>query len=71
MQKKPYTIVGIPANSSNNGFNNFLATFGAYSLKKMAHPNPTGIATTIAMIVTRNVPHISGSIPNFGSSKKR
>ncbi|CJC29823.1 Uncharacterised protein [Streptococcus pneumoniae] len=67
--KKPYTIVGIPANSSNIGFNIFRALFEAYSLKNTAHAKPIGIATNIAIAVTRNVPHISGNIPNLGSSK--
>ena len=68
--QKPYTIVGIPANSSNIGFNTFLAPFEAYSLKNTAHAKPIGIATNIAIAVTRTVPHISGNIPNLGSSKR-
>ncbi len=38
-------------------------------LKNTAHAKPIGIATNIAIAVTRNVPHISGNIPNLGFSK--
>ena len=68
--QKPYTIVGIPANSSNIGFNTFLTLFEAYSLKNTAHAKPIGTATHIAIAVTSTVPHISGNIPNLGFSKK-
>ena len=68
--KKPYTIVGIPASSSNNGFNIFRAPFEAYSLKNTAQPKPIGIATNMAIAVTRIVPHISGNIPNLDLQKK-
>jgi len=63
--KYPYTTVGIPANNSNKGFKTLLNLSEAYSLKKIALPNPNGKAIEPEMTAIINVPRISGRTPKF------
>jgi hypothetical protein len=64
--KKPYTIVGMPANTSIIGLSVLRILSDANSLKNMAAVNPTGIATNMAISEVKTVPLIRGNMPNEG-----
>jgi hypothetical protein len=68
--KKPYTTVGIPANTSRQGFTVRRTAGGAYSLRNSAIRTPAGTATNREIQVTSKVPRSSGRIPKLWAENK-
>jgi len=62
--KKPYTIVGIPANSSSTGFTTERTRWVANSLIQIAARTPSGTAMIRAIAAIISVLVISGITPN-------
>jgi hypothetical protein len=58
------TTLGMPASVSRIGFKIRRARGRAYSDRYIAAPSPSGVATTIAIIVTTNEPRNSETRSN-------
>src|SRR5690606_15328950 len=62
--KNPYTMVGIPARTSNDDFKTLLTLSEAYTRKQIADIKPIGPAISMAILMEIIVPFINGSTPN-------